>query len=82
MCKSCIISGSKLDLYEDFNFYFRGHEINYPAIRSILHVAVSSKHQSEMYYNNITKTWELQLDAKFFQMTKGLWSKIMEDNNF
>ena len=34
-----------------------------------------------MYYNNITKTWELQLDAKFFQMTKGLWSKIMEDNN-
>ena len=35
-----------------------------------------------MYYNNITKTWEFQLDAKFFQMTKGLWSKIMGDNNF
>ena len=34
-----------------------------------------------MYDNNITKTWELQLDAKFFQMTKDLWSKIMEDNN-
>ena len=37
-----------------------------PAVRSILRLAVSSKHQSEMYYNNITKTWELQLDAKFF----------------